>query len=271
MTAEFQQWLNRENIISTQKQQQLLENVNAGLNSVAAGALGTVLGSITVIVLLPVYTFLFLYYKTLILNFLFEIFAEENSIKVSAILQQTKGAIQNYMLGLLTEGLIVATLNVTALLIIGVKYALILGILGAIFNLLPLIGGVIGLVLALVVATVTQDGYNAQIAIVLAYSLIQFTDNHFLIPWIVSSRVKINALISIVAVFIGGMAWGITGMFISIPFTGILKLIFDRLPEMKPWGKLLGDEIPYKHKGEIWAKRRKPALLKKEQQVKTKT
>jgi predicted PurR-regulated permease PerM len=86
--------------------------------------------------------------------------------------------------------------------------------------------------------------------IIIAYVIIQFIDNHFLIPYIVSSKVKINALISIIIVLLGGALWGISGMFLSIPFIGILKIIFDRVPELKPWGRLLGDEIPTRRKGQ---------------------
>jgi predicted PurR-regulated permease PerM len=86
--------------------------------------------------------------------------------------------------------------------------------------------------------------------------VIQFVDNHFLVPYIVSSKVKINALISIVFVLLGNAVWGVPGMFLSIPFAGILKIIFDRIDDLKPWGKLLGDEIPVLRKGQ-WPKLRK--------------
>jgi predicted PurR-regulated permease PerM len=80
----------------------------------------------------------------------------------------------------------------------------------------------------------------------------------------VSSRVKINAFFSVVIVLLGGALWGVSGMFLSIPFVAILKIIFDRLPEMKPWGKLLGDDVPTHHKGEIWMRRlRRKALVEK--------
>ena len=77
------------------------------------------------------------------------------------------------------------------------------------------------------------------------------------LPYIVSSKVKINALISVLIVLMGGAVWGISGMFLSIPFVGILKIIFDRIPELKPWGKLLGDQVPTKHKGQVWNVRKK--------------
>jgi predicted PurR-regulated permease PerM len=146
------------------------------------------------------------------------------------------------MVGLVLEGVVVATLNSIALLLFGIKYAILLGLMAAILNLLPYIGGVIAIILPVLVATITNDGINTQLGIIAVYLIIQFIDNHLLVPLIVSSRVQINALISIVIVLLGGELWGISGMFLSIPFIGVLKLIFDRIEELKPWGKLLGQE-----------------------------
>ncbi|HMI62921.1 MAG TPA: AI-2E family transporter [Puia sp.] len=235
--------------IPLEKQNQYISEAKAGIKPLLGQLLGSVMGTLTTVFLLPVYTFLIIYYKTLMLNFLFEIFAEENAREVSTVLRQVKGAIQSYMFGLLIEGLIVAALNTLALMILGVPYAILLGILGAILNVLPFIGGVIAISLPVIVATITKDGFNTQIGIIISYIIIQFADNHFLIPYIVSAKVKINALISIVVVLLGGAVWGLAGMFLSIPFIGVLKIIFDRIPEMKPWGRLLGDEVPVRRPG----------------------
>jgi predicted PurR-regulated permease PerM len=111
--------------------------------------------------------------------------------------------------------------------------------------------------------SITRGGYEMQLGVIAAYGLIQFIDNQFIVPYIVSSKVRINALISIVAVFMGGAAWGVSGMFLSIPFIGVIKIIFDRVPELKPWGKLLGDEVPIRHKGQIWNRKKKSAASAK--------
>jgi predicted PurR-regulated permease PerM len=183
------------------------------------------------------------------LNFLYEVFAEENEAEVRTVLKRVRGAIQSYMYGLLLEGLIVATMNTVALMILGVPYAVLLGIMGAILNVLPFIGGILAALLPMVVATITKDGMHTQVWIAISYIIIQFIDNHFLIPYIVSSKVKINALISIVVVLLGGAVWGLSGMFLAIPFIGILKIIFDRIPEMQPWGRLLGSEVDVRQTG----------------------
>ena len=255
--SQFQFWLRDNYSLTLAKQKQLISEAGNNLKPLLAQTLGTVLGTLSVIVLLPVYIFLMLFYKTLILNFLYEVFAEKNSKQVGIVLAQTKSAIQSYMIGLLLEAIIVAALNSAALFILGVQYAILLGVIGAILNVLPYIGGIIAIALPIIIATITKEGYTTQIAILIAYLVIQFIDNNILVPRIVSSKVKINALVSLIVILLGGAVWGLAGMFLSIPFIAVLKIIFDRVDELKPWGKILGDEIPVYHKGHLWKRRRK--------------
>lgn len=259
----LQLWLQNNYSLPLYKQKEYLAELGNSLKPLIGQTLGTVLGTLSVVFLLPVYIFLMLYYKTLILNFLYEVFAEENSDGVSSVLSQTKNAIQSYMVGLLVEAIIIAILNSAALFILGVQYALLLGIIGALLNVLPYIGGIIAIILPILIATVTKDGFSTQIGIIIAYSIIQFIDNHILVPRIVSSQVKINALVTLIIVLLGGSIWGISGMFLSVPFIAVLKIIFDRVDGLKPWGKLLGSEVPVLHKGQIWEKwrRRKKSLV----------
>ncbi|MFC4263371.1 AI-2E family transporter [Ferruginibacter yonginensis] len=254
--ANVQQWLNTHLNITIAKQQKLANEALNSSQALLGRTVGGALGILSLIFLIPIYVFLLLYYKTLIINFFHEVFAEENSAKVSEVLGATKAAIQSYMVGLLLEALVVAVLNSVALMIIGLDYAILIGVIGALLNMLPYIGGIIAIALPVILASVTKDGYSTQLAVVISYIVIQFVDNNFLVPFLVSSRVKINAFFSVLVVLLGGALWGISGMFLSIPFVAILKIIFDRLPEMKPWGKLLGDEVPTRHKGEIWQRKR---------------
>lgn len=241
--GQLTQWLDSKMGVNVQKQNQFLKDVQTKVNPMVGRTVGTVLGLFAMIFLIPVYTFLLMFYKELFLNFVYESF-NDNSEEVGIVLQQTKGAIQSFMVGLLLEASVVAILNSIALLLLGVKYAILLGVLGALLNILPYIGGIVAIILPVLIATVTKDGYNTQIGIIIAYGVIQFIDNNFLVPYLVSSKVKINALVSIVIVLMGGALWGIPGMFMSIPFIGVLKIVFDSVPELKPWGKLLGDVVP---------------------------
>jgi predicted PurR-regulated permease PerM len=250
--VKFQHELNHRFGINTKKQDQYMSELEVSMKPLIGSTLGNLASTMGTIFLLPVLSFLFLYYKTLLLNFIYEVFQEENSTNVGTVLLQTKGATQSYMVGLLLEALIVASLNSVALFVLGIKYAILLGVLGAVLNILPFIGGILAVTLPLMIATVTKDGFQSQFWIIVSYIVIQFFDNHFLVPYVVSARVRINALASIVIVLMGGALWGISGMFLSIPFIGVLKIIFDRVPDLRPWGKLLGDEVPSKHMGQVW-------------------
>ncbi len=255
--VEAEHWIQKTFSLTIDKQRELLKEAANNNKALVGQTIGSLFGLFSVLFLIPVYIFLLLFYKELILNFLYEVFSEENTQSVAAILTQTKSAIQSYIVGLLIEALIVAILNSVALFILGVKYALLIGVIGALLNMLPYIGGVIAIALPVLMATVTKDGYSTQLGIIIAYSFIQFIDNNILVPRIVSSKVQINALVSIIIVLLGAALWGVSGMFLSIPMVAVLKIIFDRIEDLKPWGKLLGDEIPTQMMSQIWMRRRK--------------
>ncbi|WP_426671332.1 AI-2E family transporter [Mucilaginibacter sp. McL0603] len=248
--------------IATSKQAAFIKSALNSSQALVGRTIVTVLGTIGVVLVIPVYVFLMLFYKTLIVNFLFEVFKEKHSQRVGEILSETKTAIQSYIVGLLIEMLIISTLNSIALLILGVKYAILLGFLGGALNMLPYIGGIIAIALPVIIATVTKDGYSTQFGIIIAYLVIQFIDNNIIFPRFVSIKVRINALVSIIVVLLGNALWGISGMFLSIPFIAILKIIFDRIDDLKPWGKLFGDTVPTRHMGQIWGRRKKTVVEK---------
>lgn len=255
LLAEAQVWAKEHFGLNLEKQMQALRAGADSGGKMIARALGTIFGVVSVIVLLPIYIFMLLYYKPLILNFLYQVFSEKHSLRVADILSQTKSAVQSFMQGLMIETAIVCIMNSLALYIIGVPSAIVIGVIGGILNILPYIGGLIAIALPLLMVTISRDGYTGQLLVIASYLFIQFIDNNILVPRIVSKKVQINALISIIVVLLGGALWGVAGMFLSIPFIGVLKIIFDRVEGMKPWGSLLGDEVPTEHIGLIWQKR----------------
>jgi predicted PurR-regulated permease PerM len=200
-------------------------------------------GILVATLLVPVYIFLFLFYKPLLLDFCSRAFKSETHSTVAEVLFNTKTLVQSYLMGLLIEMLIIATLDSVALLIIGVDYAIVLGVIGSILNILPYVGGMLAVGLSMLMAFITGSGTQA-LFVLLAFVIIQLLDNNFIVPLIVASKVQLNALVSIVAVLIGGAIWGVAGMFLSIPLTAILKVIFDRVDSLKPYGFLIGDSMP---------------------------
>lgn len=244
LMSEVRQWVAAKLGISMQKQSDMIHKITDNGQQYLGHTVGSLFGILGVFFLLPVYTFLLLLYKDQLVRFFYESFGSEHKEHVQDVLQSTKSAIQSYIAGLLIETCIIAVLNSIALLILGVKYAILLGTIGAILNLIPYLGGLIAIALPVMIATVTNDSFTTPILIIGVYLLIQFIDNHLIVPKVVASKVSINALISIVIVLMGGALWGLSGMFLSIPFVAILKIIFDHIDTLKPWGKLLGDDNP---------------------------
>lgn len=255
LMVHAQHWAKREyNINLSQQVDALTSGMTSGGNMVAS-TLSSVLTIIAAVVLIPIYVILLLYYKPLILDFLFTLFTEKHSLAIAEILSETRSTVQSFMQGLMIETIIVCTLNSVALILIGVPSAIVIGVIGGLLNLLPYIGGIIAIALPVLMVTLVKTGFTSQLLVIGAYLIIQFIDNNILVPRIVSKKVQINALMSIIVVLLGGALWGLSGMFLAIPLIGVLKIIFDRTEELKPWGKLLGDEVPTEHIGLIWQKR----------------
>lgn len=213
-----------------------------GGSSFIGQTLVSVTGALVVVLLIPVYVFLIILYKSLLLDFIAMCFSSSKHNTVTEVLLETRKLIQSYLIGLLLEAALVATLNSVGLLIIGVDYAILLGIIGAILNLIPYIGGIIAISLPMIMAITTQSP-GAALAVLILYLVVQILDNNLFVPKIVASKVKINALVSIIVVLIGGALWGVGGMFLSIPLTAIIKVICDRVDGLKPLGFLLGDTM----------------------------
>ena len=221
-------------------QSEVMKNSGAILGQTLSTVGGFVLGT----VLLPVYVIMILWYQPLLREFFRRVFVRDNQGTVSEVLVEAETLIQSYFIGLLLEFAIIATLDSIGLLILGIDYAILLGIIGALLNVIPLIGGVTTVALSMMVALVTKDSPSYALLVMVMFVVIQFFDNHFIIPKVVASKVKLNALISVIVVLAGGALWGILGMFLSIPLSAIAKVICDRIEPLKPWGFLLGDIMP---------------------------
>jgi len=248
MINEAVSWASGYFDIKLQKIQEWITKTRGDLINSGSAAIGQTLailgGGLVVVFLLPVYIFLILLYHPILIEFIHRLFGATNQDKVSIIVTQIKNVIQQYLIGLGIEAGIMAILNTSALLIIGIEYAFLLGIISALVNVIPYIGGIVGVALPMIVALATKSSAWYAFYVLAAFYAIQLIDNNFIVPKIVASKVKINALFSIIVVFAGNALWGIPGMFLSIPILAIVKLICDNIEPLKPWGFLLGDTIP---------------------------
>jgi len=210
--------------------------------SVIGSAVVSVSGQIVFLAFTMIYTFFMLYYRRLITKFLVAVFKDENAVTVYDILARMQDSMRNYILGLILEMLIVAGASSLVLWLLGVKYALLLGLITGLFNVIPYIGFLTALVLSTLVTFATGAAAGKILLVVVSLLGVHIVDANVLFPMIVGSKVRINALITILGVIIGGNIWGIAGMFLAIPVIAVTKIIFDRIDDLKPWGMLMGHE-----------------------------
>lgn len=197
-------------------------------------------GFLATMVLTPVYVFLMLVYEPHLVQFVHRLFAKTNIEQVDKVVKDVNGIVKNYLFGLFIQFIIVTVLDIAGLLLLGIEYAVVLGIIGGLLNLIPYLGGMMTMFLFALIALITKPPVFVLYVIIL-YGIIQFIDNNLIVPKVLGSKVKLNALVSVFAVIAGGMLWGIPGMFLSIPLVAIIKLIFDLFESLKPWGFLMGE------------------------------
>lgn len=189
-----------------------------------------------------IYTFFFLLYRNLILRFLISVFKEENAAVVYDIVEQVQFIIRKYVIGLIIEMVIVAGAVCIAFLCLGIKYAILLGLITGLFNIIPYVGIFTALLLSMIITFATAGIFSKVLLVIIVIVVMHLIDSNVLLPLVVGSKVKINAFVTVLGVVLGEMIWGIPGMFLSIPIIAVLKIIFDRIEGLKPWGLLLGED-----------------------------
>ncbi|HVG16434.1 MAG TPA: AI-2E family transporter [Chitinophagaceae bacterium] len=241
-------WVGSKFGITAEKQTQMLAEYNDKILNMAGGFLGGAASSVTGILifigLLPIYIFLMLFYKNLLIRFVFLWFPKDAHTKVEEVMRESEVIIKSYLVGLLIQITYITILLGGLLIMFGIKHAILIGAIFAVLNLIPYVGALLGNVIGVVLTLSSTQEVTPIFIVIGTIAFVQFLDNNILMPRIVGSKVKINALATIVGVIIAGAIAGISGMFLSLPVIAVLKIVFDRTNNLKQWGVLLGDERP---------------------------
>lgn len=244
----IQHWIKKQFKISYSDQDKYLKQATKDSLNRGGSSVGSTLSSFTDalmnVILIPIYTFLFLIYENLFVGFLYKLFTKEHHEKLKDILLNVKLAIHSYLTGLLTEMAIVATLTSVGYMIVGVQYALLLGVITGVLNLIPYVGITLAGLLSIIATLSGSTDLSIVVGVLAVNIIVQFFDNNILVPLVVSSKVKINAFVSLLSIIVGGAIGGVAGMFLAIPLIAIIKVIFDRVEFLKPWGFVMGDNLP---------------------------
>ena len=229
--------------------EQGLSNLIDQSGSYISSILGATTSTFTLMSLLPIFIFFLLYYRDMYQIFFRKLFeSKEGTSKIDIVLDDVQDVTQNYLVGMLTVIGILAVLNTSGLLLIGLEHAIFFGVFASLMAIIPYIGIIIGALPPLLFAFLLGDSLWTPVLVIAVFGTVQFLEGNFITPRIVGSKVSINPFMAMLALIIGGEVWGISGMILFVPLIGILRVIFEEIEELKPYGYLLGNKIEYDSK-----------------------
>lgn len=197
--------------------------------------------NVTLFFMIPVFTFFLLIYRSFLREFFFRAFGTKDDGKMKSIIENLQKIAQHYLTGMFIVICILSVMNTVMLLVFGINHALLFGVFAAVLNIIPFLGPLIGSILPILYALLMTDSLWIPVGVLLSFYVIQLIESNVLTPVFVGGQVSINPLVTLLALFIGGMVWGIAGMILFIPGMAILKRICDEIEGLEPYGYLLGD------------------------------
>ena len=243
---EISAWLSSNFNIGREKQLQWLDKMvnESGANAMSiisrtlsASAVGAVY-----FILIPIYAVLILYYRHKWMEVLYRIFPHEGRERLREIVKLSIQSYYNFIKGMVVVYLIVGILNSTGLFLLGIPHAFLFGFIASVLTFIPYVGIMVASLLPISMAWITYNSIWYPLGVVAIFAFVQYLEANLIFPLAVSSRLKINALVTIVAIFAGGIIWGLSGMILFIPFLGILKLVADRTSSLKTLSIILGEK-----------------------------
>ncbi len=246
VVVQLQQWITAKFGITLAMQvdwlRQTANNLSNRIGALLIGTVNLTAGLLFNLVIIPLFTALFLQFRGLLMRGIYEIFGATHRERVRIVATQTVVTYYNYIKGLLLVYLIVGVLNSIGLAAIGLKQAILFGFIASILTVIPYVGIAIGALLPISIAWMTHDSIWYPLAVLVVFGVVQYLEANVIFPWVVGVQLKVNTLASVVALFLGGVVWGVSGMVLFLPFVAILKVVADNVEKWKPLATLLGPE-----------------------------
>jgi predicted PurR-regulated permease PerM len=243
---ELQQWVNN-NIglafsLDTKWMEHIANNSGGSMGSFLTSGIKALGGLLFSLFIIPVYSALFLYHREQFVAFLTTMVPANYHQRLKLILHEASFTYYKYIIGLVKVYLIVGTLNSIGLLLLGVDHAILFGMLTALMTMIPYAGIIVSSLLPITVAWVTTDSWIYPLAVVAIFAFVQYLENSVIFPKVVGKSLNVSTWSILIALTVGGIIWGVSGMVLFMPFIAILKIVSENIEEWKPLNILLGRE-----------------------------
>jgi len=247
--TELRNYISSSLGISKPKQEEVMaKQSEAGGSGIAGKILSGLGGFVTNLLLVLIYIFLFMFFRTHLKKFILQLVPKTDIPKTEEVITKCRTIAQKYITGL---GMMIVCLWVMygiGFSIAGVKSPILFAVLCGVLEIIPFVGNLAGTAITLLMTIAQGGGTNVIIGILITYALVQFIQSYIIEPLVVGAEVNINPLITIMGIVLGELVWGIPGMILAVPFLGIIKIICDNVQSLKPYGFVLGQENEKKNK-----------------------
>ena len=209
----------RSNLLSRVSLPMLLDTIS----SVTGGMISFFIGAAAAVYLLKDKEyFIGLWEKLLVLTL-----KQKHHGIISETMSQINSVITTFIKGALVDSVIVAFLSSLVLTLFKVRFAVIIGVIGGMLNIIPYFGPFFGMVPAFLVAFF-DHGPAHGFLVILGLFLVQQLDSNYIYPKIVGATTGLHPLFVLLAVSVAGYFFGITGMLLAVPAAGIIQVLVGK-------------------------------------------
>jgi predicted PurR-regulated permease PerM len=241
MLAKAQQYIYDSIGVSKEQQMQMVKQQQSSASGMISSVAGSLVSVFTNGILTLVYLCLFLFYRKHIRDFILKVSPAEQKIQMEEAVSEAARVSQQYLAGLAKMIFCLWIMYAIGFSIIGVKNAIFFAILCGMLEIVPIIGNLTGTTLTLLASSVQGADSGMLFGIIITYGTVQLIQGWVLQPLIVGHQVKINPMITILALVVGEVIWGIPGIILAIPLIAMFKIFCDHIPSLKPYGFLFGE------------------------------
>lgn len=252
LVPELQSWTEKTFGISVPSQtgwiRKLTGTMDQDLTQFLKSVFSTTVSTLVLLAIIPIYASLFLYHRETFVRFLEEVVGKKYKLELHVVLQKSVFSYFHFVRGTFYVYIIVGVLNSIGLLALGIQHAMLYGMLTAFMTIIPYIGIIVSAAIPISIALITKDSAWYAIGIVIVFSVVQYLEANVIFPRIVGEQLNLSTWATLFGMIAGSILLGVSGMILSIPFLGILKIVSDHIPEWKPLNIILNRDEGYNSK-----------------------
>jgi predicted PurR-regulated permease PerM len=249
---DLQRWVNDSLGVSSQQLRVHASEVFNNAGSFLTNFIKNTIAFIGSLFVVLVFIFLFLMQRTKYEKFVLMLYKEEKRNKAKGMIDRISQVAQQYLTGRLVAACIMGILFLIGFLIVGLKNSVILALIVAIMTIIPYVGALIGGLVPLFISMI-DGSLNQSIWVVIIILAINTIDHYIIEPYVVGGSVNISPFFTIFVLILGGLIWGIPGIILFLPLSGIIKIVFENVEGLQPYATLIGDQRDSSKPKNSWA------------------